>query len=116
MATYPGGDIVVKQAQSWSEVLTYRDQSGVLIDFTGATAKMDLRKSDGSLGASLTTSNGRITLGGVAGTLTRTLTAADTGGLAPGVPYSWDLYVTLASGTVLPPLEGTFTTRAKVTQ
>lgn len=116
MATYPGGDISVKQGQTWSEVLTYRDQAGVLVDFTGATAKMDIRKLDGTLAVTLTTTNGRIVLGGAAGTLTRTLTATDTGGLTPAVRHNWDLYITLASGTVLPPLEGTFTARARVTQ
>jgi hypothetical protein len=116
MATYPGGDIAVKQGQTWSETAIYRDEAGVPIDFTGASAQMDVCKPDGTRVISLATSNGRITLGGAAGTLTRTLSAADTNGLAPSVQHSWDLYVTLGSGEVLPPLEGTLVARARITQ
>jgi hypothetical protein len=114
--TYPGGDVVVKQGQTWSEVLTYRDQTGALIDFTGYSAKMDIRTPSGTLAIHLDNVNGGIVLGGAAGTVTRTLTAAQTQSLTPGVQYDWDLYVTSAGGAVLPPLEGTFTTRPRITQ
>jgi tRNA threonylcarbamoyladenosine modification (KEOPS) complex Pcc1 subunit len=77
---------------------------------------MQLRTSvqNESMVLELTTSNGRIALGGVAGTITLTITAADMATLLP-LKYVYDLE--LITGTVVTRLvQGTFTVRPEVTR
>jgi hypothetical protein len=115
MPTYSGGDVIAKQGQTWSETLTFRDQSGNPLNFLGASAWMDVRTPAGQLALHLDSAGNGIILGGAAGTLVRSVTAAQTQILAPSLQYCWDLYLVLADGTVPPPLEGTFTVQRRIT-
>lgn len=74
---------IIEQGSTFSHTLTWKDSAGVAIDLTGYTARMTIREDtvDETEIISLTTENSRITLGGVAGTIALTITAADTDAL-----------------------------------
>ena len=63
---------------------------------------------------SLTTANGRMTMGGVAGTIVLTISSTDTGNLTPddGV---FDLEITSGAGVVSRIIEGTYSVRRNIT-
>lgn len=68
----------IEQGSTFVEVLTWR-VGQTPVDLTGFTAKMQLRNDINSgVLLELTTENGRIALGGTAGTITINLPAADT--------------------------------------
>jgi hypothetical protein len=63
----------------------------------------------------LTTTNTRITLGGVAGTVTLTVDAATTANLTPSL-YVYDLELVSGGGVVTRLIEGNFNVKAEVTR
>lgn len=108
--------IITDQGATFTRQLTWKDDTGAAVDLTTYTARMQLRTSvqNESVVLELTTSNGRISLGGVAGTITLTITAADMATLLP-LKYVYDLE--LVNGTVVTRLvQGTFTVRPEVTR
>ena len=108
--------IVTDQGATFSRQLTWKDDSGTPVNLTSYTARMQLRTSvaNDSMVLELTTSNGRIALGGSAGTIDLTITAADMTTLPP-LKYVYDLE--LVNGTVVTRLvQGTFTVRPEVTR
>ena len=81
MTTKPGQyDITIIQGATLSLQLTYQDADGVAINLTGYTARLQARTAVDTSAAflDLTTENGGITLGGSAGTITISRTAAQT--------------------------------------
>lgn len=85
-------DIVIEQGATFGLVITHENPDGTPINLTGMTARMQIRDSaDDSLILELTTENGRITLGGTAGTITLAVTAADTAALTRGGVYDLEL-------------------------
>ena len=107
--------IKMDQGSTFSLVLTYKDSDGNVIDLSGYTARMQMRRNhqDDSL-IDLTTENGRIALGGVAGTVTLTIAATDTAALPP-VEGVYDLEI--VSGAVVDKLlAGTFSIAREVTR
>lgn len=110
-------DITCDQGSTFSRVLTWKDSNGDPINLTGYTARMQLRVESTSTAAalSLTTENGRIALGGSAGTITLTIAAADTASLASG-PYVYDLEVVSGAGVVTRLVMGGFLNRPEVTR
>ena len=78
---------------------------------------MDLRldQDESSEVLTLTTANGRISLGGAAGTLTLEISATDTANLTPGDGV-YDLELTDANGKVDRILEGTYSIRGNVSR
>lgn len=109
-------DMICDQGATFSRVITWEDSNGSPINLTAYTARMQVRPeaSSSTTTLSLTTENGRITLGGSAGTITLTVAAADTAAVAAG-PYVYDLE--LVSGGVVTRLTmGSFTVRAEVTR
>lgn len=84
--------------------------NGKLRDHTGCTARMDIRdKLTDALILSLTTENGRIILGGTAGTIRLLLTAAVTAGLAIVPTWEYDFELVDAALAVRRLLQGTVT-------
>jgi|SRR6266850_1649274 len=77
------------------------------VDLTGFTAKMDIRQAiaDATPLISLTTTNGRITLGGVNGTVTLFIAAVDTA-LLTFTSAVYDLDLVSATGVVTRLLSG----------
>jgi len=108
--------IITDQGATFTRQLTWKDDTGAAVNLTGYTARMQLRTSvaNDSVVLELTDSNGRIALGGTAGTITLTVTAADMTTLPPQ-KYVYDLE--LVNGAVVTRLvQGTFTVRAEVTR
>ena len=105
-----------EQGATFNLFFTWKSTSGTPIDLSGMTARMQVRKtkSDPDLIASFTTANGRITLGGVAGTVTVIMSAADTAVLTPGV-YAYDLEI-VNGPEVTRVIEGSFTVDGEVTK
>ena len=108
--------IITDQGATFTRQLTWKDDTGAAVNLTGYTARMQLRTSvqNDSVVLELTDSNGRIALGGTAGTITLTVTAADMTTLPP-LKYVYDLE--LVNGAVVTRLvQGTFTVRPEVTR
>ncbi len=100
--TYGVYNIRTKQGMTFTRTFTWTDSTGVLVNLTGYSAVMKVRKvnlatsiSPYSVGPALLTmtdSNGKITLGGAAGTVLVNGTAADMT-FAVGL-YYYDLILT----------------------
>lgn len=85
-ATY---DIAIYQGSTWARQLTWLDDAGDPFNLTGYTARMQVRDQQNSVELlELTTEDGRIALGGAAGTISLTLTAAETAALT----WVWGVY------------------------
>ena len=78
---------------------------------------MDLRKNqdDSNEVITLTTSNSRITMGGVAGTIILTISATDSAALSVGDGV-YDLEITDSNGKVDRIMEGTYSIRGNVSR
>ena len=103
---------------TFGQTLTLKDSSDTLINLTGYTsAEMDLRETPESSSEvlTLTTANSRIALGGSAGTVTLSISAADTANLTAGDGV-FDLEVVDGSSRVYRILEGTYTIRRNISR
>lgn len=108
-------NLVIEKGATFSRTFTYKDANGALINLTGYTARMHIRKQKGSVDmlVSLTSSSG-ITLGGALGTVAIVISATATAAIAvdSGV-YDIEL---VTGDTVLRFLEGTVTFSPEVTR
>lgn len=124
-------DMTCPQGTDWSRTLTVNDSGGSPLDLTSYTARMSVRKKVGGTEIiSLTTVNGRITLGGAAGTIVLSITSADSANLAPAgytpiglepsvsvaPAYVYDLEIVSPTAAVTRVCEGTFTVTPEVTR
>ena len=109
-------DITADQGATYSIVITYKNSAGSPINLTGYTARMQLRASYASATASLTltTENGRIALGGAAGTITLTVAASVMESLEAKT-YVYDLEL-IDGSTVIRLLQGLFVNRPNATK
>lgn len=73
-------DITIYQGASFAQTLTWQDENGAPVNLTTYTARLMARSSVDATDAfiTLTTENAGITLGGAAGTIALSLTAAQT--------------------------------------
>jgi hypothetical protein len=109
-------DIVCDQGSTFTRVFTWQDSTGVPINLSMYTGRMQVRATidNASTLLSLTTENGGIALGGAAGTITVTATATQTAAVAAGC-YVYDLE--MVTGAVVTRLvQGQFTVDAEVTR
>jgi len=103
-----------QQGATFTRLITWTDNAGDAVNITGYTARMMLKRdySDPVSVLSLTSSAG-LTLGGAAGTILITMTAAQTADLNGA--YLYDLE--LVNGSVVTRLlEGTITFTPEVTK
>jgi hypothetical protein len=65
-------NLTIEQGATFRRVITWKNSSGTAINLTGFSARMQVRErvDDADVILELSTSNGRITLGGSAGTIT----------------------------------------------
>jgi tRNA threonylcarbamoyladenosine modification (KEOPS) complex Pcc1 subunit len=110
-------DFKIEQGATFYQPLVWKDGNGALVNLTGYTARMQIRKtvkSDTTI-LSLTTENGRITLGGAAGTILLQVSATDTAALVAccGV---YDLELQASNGNVVRLLEGEIEISKEVTR
>ena len=109
-------DILVEQGATFSQVITYKE-AGVAVNLTGYTARMQVRSTleSATTVVELTTANGRIALGGTAGTISLTISATDTAALTSGRGV-YDLELVSGSGIVTRLLQGVATISRNVTR
>jgi hypothetical protein len=110
-------DIVIEQFVDFTLTMVRRSD-GNPVDLTGYTALMQIRpRPSRPVIVELSTENGRIQLGGPAGTIALAITGEDTGELAPTHRAVYDLLLQ-PPGPVSPVrmLEGNCSIRAGVTQ
>lgn len=110
-------NFVAEQGATLERVITWRDDAGALVSLTGCTANMQVRSVAESAIVILDCSeaNGRIVLGGAAGTITITVAAATMSAIAAGT-YVYDLELTAAGGKVTRLIEGKFQVKSEVTR
>lgn len=73
-------DITIEQGATYVQALIWKDSDGVAMDLTGYTARMQIRakKSSETVLHEATTENGGIAITALTGTVTITISAADT--------------------------------------
>lgn len=110
-------DMVIDQGATLSRTVTWKDSAKTPINLTGYSARMQVRPETAStiVIIELTTANGRIALGGALGTVTMTVSAADTSALVPG-RYVYDLELVSGAGVVSRLIMGNFVVRGEVTR
>lgn len=109
-------DLCIPQGASFSRVIRWK-ADGANVNLSGFSARMQIRPTAASATTtlSLTTENGRIALGGTAGTITLTISATDTAAITAG-RYVYDLELASAGGIVTRLLQGIVTVSANVTR
>jgi hypothetical protein len=108
-------DLTVEQGTTWSIQITWKDEDEDPINLTGYTARMHIRPNQKSTTkVELTTENGRIALGGAAGTITLTIPVTETRKLTQDGIY--DLEVISGGGLVTRLLEGRVDVTPEVTR
>jgi hypothetical protein len=91
-------------------------QDGTAINWTGYTARMQVRTSSDATATLLSFSNGSgITLGGTAGTILLTISNAQSAAVASG-SYAYDLELISGSSAVTRLLQGAFNVVGNVTR
>jgi hypothetical protein len=110
-------DFEVEQGATINKQFVWKDSNGDEVDLTGYTARMQVRRSIPSdeVLFSATTENGRIDLGGAAGTITLDVSAIDSAAIVwrRGV---YDLELVASNGTVTRLLQGQITVSREVTR
>jgi hypothetical protein len=108
-------DTDLPQGATFTRTLTWK--TGVPatpVNLAGYTARMQVRRAPGSpLIVELTTENGRITLGGAAGTIDLSIDAATTAAITPAL-YSYDLEL-VTGATVYRLVEGKLNVTPNIT-
>lgn len=109
-------DLFIEQGSAFTKTFIWKDDTGEPIDLTNSSARMQIRPSVSSdtVLLELTTGNGRITLGGTAGTITLNLGATVTATMTKGGVY--DLELVQSADEVDRFLEGTVTISKEVTR
>jgi hypothetical protein len=108
-------NLVCEQATTFNFIFSINNNN-TLLDLTGYTGTMTVRPFVGATTTTVvaSTANGRMTLGGIAGTVTVLIDATTTGAIGSG-RYVYDLVLTTGS-TVTRYLEGKFIVTGAVTQ
>lgn len=110
-------DLFIEQGANYRQVFRWKDSNDDPIDLTSYSARMHIRRTIDSKEPvlELTTDNGRITLGGVQGTITLELTADETEGIqvTAGV---YDLELIAPDDFVTRILKGSVTIDREVTR
>ena len=109
-------NFLAEQGATLQRTILYTDSNDVATDLTGYTAAMQVRPTAASATVLLTatTENGRITLGGAAGTIDIEVDASTMEAMTPG-KYVYDLEL-YNDGVVIRLIEGSFTVKAEVTR
>lgn len=109
-------DIVIEQGATYSQSITYID-NGTAVNLTGYSARMQVRSTmeAATFLIELTNANGRIALGGVAGTIVLSIAAADTTAITAGRGV-YDLELVSGSGVVTRLLQGVANITRNVTR
>lgn len=110
-------ELTIKQGATWETQLEW-EIDGDLVNLTGYSAKMQLRRDYESAMPTIELTSGEggaITLGGSLGTISIRLTATQTSNIPAG-KYVFDLELTLLNGNTERLIEGTITVTREVTR
>lgn len=118
-------NITCQQGSTFSRTITLKypdpssppsDPTYLLWNFTGYAARMQVRRTvdSSTVLISLTTENGRISLGGASGIIELLITAADTAALTSSGVY--DLEIIASNGVVSRIMQGDFNLSQEVTR
>lgn len=110
--------LVIEQGATFRKTLTWSAGTpAVLVDLTGCTARMQIRSEIASpdILVDMTTENGGITLGGVAGTIVMYISPVDTAALS-WTTGAYDLEIIFSSTDVRRLLYGPVTVSPEVTR
>lgn len=108
-------NLVIEQYASYEKKFVWRNKLKRAYNLTGYAAKMQVRLPEGGEIITLSTENGRIVLGGVAGSITLLLTPAETGPLN-FTTASYDLKLIAPDGKHTRLLQGKITLSKGQTQ
>jgi hypothetical protein len=110
-------DLRIEAGADFERTITWQS-AGVAVNLTGYTARLQIRANqDGEVLLALTTENGKIALGGAAGTIALTITAAETTTLSEALLTGiYDLELIAASGHVTRLLRGAVSIAPNVTR
>jgi hypothetical protein len=109
-------DISADQGTDYAVTFTYRDSNNALVNLTGATARMQVRRFVESSYPFLTIPSGNgITLGGAAGTIALVISAASLSAIPAGA-YKYDIEIITSSSTVVKLIAGNFILNGEVTR
>lgn len=109
-------NLTVEQGATFRRVFTLTDSAGAVINLTGATVAMHVRRTQDQESAELirlTTENGRVSIVGASGQITLVLTSAETDLLLASGYY--DLFVQYLAGDRIKLLRGVFAVEPRVT-
>lgn len=113
-------DIYIEQGATFQKIFIWKDSNGNLINITGFTARMQFRLQTTSetILFEATTENGKIALGGSAGTVTVTISATETAAFDfCSAVYDLELQSSVLSGSVVTRLlEGSVNVSKEVTR
>ena len=107
----------VEQGAVLNRLITWKDANGIAMNLTGFSARLAIKTAYDVAGYTfeMTTSNGRIILGGVAGTITLYASANDTDDIGAG-SYVYDLkLIPASSADAVRILQGDFVVTPQVT-
>jgi hypothetical protein len=109
-------DLEIDAGATYTYTATVRDSAGALVNLTGYTAAMKIRPTveSSTVSLSLTQASG-LTLGGAAGTVLITITAAQTTALDSG-NFVYDLKVTSGGGIATRVIEGDVVVKPEVSR
>lgn len=110
-------NITVEQGATFTLSAVYKDSAGAVVDLTGYTARMQIRKrkSTTTTLSDSTTANGEIAITALSGLVVVTIPAATTADFE-GKTAFYDLELEDAAGTVTRLLEGVVTISKEVTR
>lgn len=112
-------NFLCEQGATFNPTITWKDEAGDPVSLTGYTGRMQVRKNYADSGVaiiiSLTTENGRMSLGGSNGTIELLIDAVDTDDLPSGT-HKYDLELESGSGVVTRLLKGSFKVDPEVTR
>ena len=109
-------NFTIDQGATLGKVMTWKDSSGTAVNLTGYTARMKAkeRRPGTATVLTLTTENGGIALGGAAGTITLSMSAAATAALTAQT-LDYDLELVSGGGAVTRLLQGCITVDGEIT-
>lgn len=101
--------LTIIQAATFIQAITWFGPDGNPIDLTGYSADMQFRETVEDTGSPIihiSTTGGGITLGGVLGTVTCTVSSTTTSALSNGQQLVYNLFLTSPGGVVYPLMAG----------
>lgn len=109
-------DLVIEQGATFRQLFEWHDECDNLVDVTGMTAKMQIRRSFDADAPMLTlTDTDGITLGGALGTVLVVIADELTAGLSTQVGGVYDIELHSSDGSTERFIEGKFRVTAQVT-